>query len=156
MFIQIDLSLILFLQKNKSLSDFSHYYTFTLDTDASVIYLELQSDLTILYVNEGEELPKYKNAKYAFNPLSINNIFEIKESLKAGTKFIVGVSVYRKATIIMDHIYSLRIRAPLLNKINLIPVDSDQKNLCKFIEVYFHFHFRKADILKDAYIGNLR
>ncbi len=54
----------------------------------------------------------------------------------------------------MDHIYSLRIRAPHLNKIDLIPVDSDQKNLCKFIEgyCYFQFHFRKADMLKDAYI----
>ena len=140
--------------KEESLSDFYHYYTFTLDTDVSVIYLELQSDLTILYVNEGEEIPKYKNAKYTFNPLGINNIFEIKEGLKAGTKFIVGVGVYRKATTIMDHIYSLRIRAPPLNKIDLIPVDSDQNTLCKFTEgyCYFHFHFKKADILKDAYI----
>ena len=46
----------------------------------------------------------------------------------------------------MDRIYSLRIRAPHLNKNDLIPVDSDQNTLCKFIEVYFHFHFRKADI----------
>ena len=46
--------------KEESLSDFYHYYSFTLDTDASIIYLELQSDLTILYVNEGEEIQNIK------------------------------------------------------------------------------------------------
>ena len=140
--------------KEEVLYDYYHYYSFTLDSDASIIYLELQSDLTVLYVNEGEEIPKYKNAKYTFNPTDVNNVFEIKEGLKAGTKYIVGVGVDRKFQSVMDHIYSLRIRAPAANKIDLIPVDSDQNTLCKFTEgyCYFHFRFRKADILKDAYI----
>ncbi len=46
--------------KEESLSDFYHYYSFTLDTNASIIYFELQSDLTILYVNEGEEIQNIK------------------------------------------------------------------------------------------------
>ena len=41
----------------------------------------------------------------------------------------------------MEHIYSLRIRAPPKNSIDLIPINSDQNTLCNYDNVDGYCYF---------------
>ena len=147
--------------KEEDLNNYYHYYSFTLTSDASKILFELQSDMTVIYGYKGTKLPKYKDNDFDYNPNDPNSVFEYNKSpLKKGDKFTISIGVIRKYQSISEHIYSLRIRVIPENKIDLIPVNSDQNTLCKFETnkkyCYFSVFYRSVDRLKDVYIHVLQ
>ena len=147
--------------KEEDLNNYYHYYSFTLTSDASKILFELQSDMTVIYGYKGTKLPKYKDNDFNYNPNDPNSVFEYNKSpLKKGDKFTISIGVIRKYQSISEHIYSLRIRVIPENKIDLIPVNSDQNTLCKFETnkkyCYFSVFYRSVDRLKDVYIHVLQ
>jgi hypothetical protein len=147
--------------KEDDLNNYYHYYSFTLTSDASKILFELQSDMTVIYGYKGTKLPKYKDNDFNYNPNDPNSVFEYNKSpLKKGDKFTISIGVIRKYQSISEHIYSLRIRVIPENKIDLIPVNSDQNTLCKFETnkkyCYFSVFYRSVDRLKDVYIHVLQ
>ena len=150
--IQLDRFIINIFSK-RDLYNFYHYYTFTLPYNAEKILLELQSDMTYLYVNYGNEIPTFLSCNVTFKPNETHSIFEIKNNLYLRSKFIIGVGYYKNHSI-TDHIYSLRIRAIKKNLVDLIPVNSDQNTLCKFEKNNCNFlmKFSSIDKVKNLYI----
>ena len=136
------------------LINYYHYYTFTLPYNAEKILLELQSDMTILYVNYGNKLPTHKYHNIIFNANDIHSVFEITNNLNIGSKFTIGVGYNRNFSYSNDHIYSLRVRAIKKNIIDIIPVNSDQNTLCKYEKdkCYFLFKFSTIDKVKNLYL----
>ena len=134
-----------------------HYYNFKIPNDTDKILIEQQNDICDIFVKKGISI-EGKNKKYS--PTGINNIYEISgEKYKKGDYFSlkIGLNVNQNY---FKTVYIFRVRVPE-KEIDLIPVNSDQNTLCKYIDfkkmcyyVIFN-HGNKKKFYIHAYQSNL-
>ena len=108
------------------------YYSFILPKNSEKIEIELQCETCEIFINKGTRIP-LEGWQYEFKSKGKDSLHEIildRAETTNDERYTIMMKVVGMESF-YTQLYNFRIRAPKVDKVNFIEVDSDQSALCK-------------------------